>query len=186
VLIGALLPGTTALAAPKVLTMTSVATDLPIVTLRLTTLPWGNVVLDGVDLGRTTPLVTHITRGHHVVEVRRPECCESYRAEFDAEARGEDTELRGMLLPKPATLSLRVGGPSDVLVVVNGFVRGLLSDFEGKPLLIPMPPGSEGKPRYRAELMLELTRDGYQTQRIPLRLAAGELQVVYAQMVPEY
>lgn len=150
--------------------------------LAIVTSPWAHVYIDGELRGRT-PFDAEERVGSHRIELSR-DCCEPYVQEVELMPDMPRVEIREKLRPRPAQLQLEVDAPPDTGIMVDDQWRGLLSENHDRPILVHIRPGPDGQPRYDQDVLLRLTREGYQEHRQALRVRAGEVRVVQATLKP--
>jgi serine/threonine-protein kinase len=106
-----------------------------------TGLSWGDVELDGVDLGRAEPGKEFvIAPGHHKLRVSN-DTSEPFLTEFDA-APGERKEIKATLVPVPFTVQLS-DYPGTCVVGLDGETKGLVDHLGGKLLIAAPQPNRE-------------------------------------------
>ena len=102
-----------------------------------TGLSWGNVELDGTDLGRAEPGQEFvIAPGHHTLKVSN-DTSKPYVREFDAES-GKLTEITAELEPYPFIVSFE-GFEPDCVVGLDGVILSPIHSLSDGELLIPAP-----------------------------------------------
>ncbi|HTP52032.1 MAG TPA: serine/threonine-protein kinase [Anaeromyxobacteraceae bacterium] len=127
-------------------------------------------LLDGVEVGRGEQrVVFQLGPGPHRIRIEHP-CCDAYEREIDATQAAKLGELKVPLAPRPAFL--RVEGPAEARVFIDGQFAGTAEDSRRNPFRIPVPAGAENP--YEGEVALRIEVPGQAPVDAPLRIRAGQ------------
>jgi eukaryotic-like serine/threonine-protein kinase len=101
---------------------------------------WGEVTLDGADLGRGDAFVRQLTPGPHTAIVRHPCCADNTQIIEVVPSRDHYTLEHGT--PKDAFLKVK-NAPLDLRVLVDGGFLSTVSDIAARPIAVGDKPTRE-------------------------------------------
>jgi len=150
--------------------------------LAVNVLPFARIVIDGRSVGESRLWEGALPVGSHRVELRH-DCCEPLVRET-AVREGAVTQLRERLVPRGATLMVRLHGPPDASVMVDDAFQRTVDEGGGKPVVVSMARDNDGRWRYDREVTVRLFARGFREWSRTIRLRAGQTLPLDVTMEP--